>query len=208
MRLRPSGQSGPVATSFQAFESYQKEQAWVWEHLALTRASPVAGDGSLRADIATVRRDVLLGALKKDEVLKETQEMRDRLAQVELSGVWDVKAGPGGAQDIDLFAQAASVLDGSAGRDLKEWLERAVAINWCSRAEADELLVARQLFWRFVQASRLVSDKSFDPETVGQGGVTLVLRDTGSESIKELLGKLEKCRKRSKEVIDRVMLHG
>jgi glutamate-ammonia-ligase adenylyltransferase len=208
MRLRPSGQSGPVATSFQAFESYQKEQAWVWEHLALTRASPVAGDASLRADIARVRRDVLLGVWKKDEVLKETQEMRDRLEQVELSGVWDVKAGPGGAQDIDLFAQAASVRDGGDGRDLKEWLERAVAIGWCSRAEADELIEARQLFWRFVQASRLVSDKSFDPETVGQGGVTLVLRDTGCESIEELLGKLEKCRKRSKEVIDRVMLQG
>ena len=43
MRLRPSGRQGPVATSIQSFCSYQEDEAWTWEHLALTRARPLAG---------------------------------------------------------------------------------------------------------------------------------------------------------------------
>ena len=44
MRLRPSGESGPIASSLAAFAQYQCEQAWTWEHMALTRARPIAGD--------------------------------------------------------------------------------------------------------------------------------------------------------------------
>src|SRR5690606_29059692 len=44
LRLRPSGNKGPVATNIDAFRKYQREEAWTWEHMALTRARPVAGD--------------------------------------------------------------------------------------------------------------------------------------------------------------------
>ena len=47
MRLRPSGESGPIASSLAAFAQYQRESAWTWEHLALTRARPIAGDPAL-----------------------------------------------------------------------------------------------------------------------------------------------------------------
>ena len=47
LRLRPSGNKGPVATHVEAFEKYQQSEAWIWEHMALTRARPVAGDGEL-----------------------------------------------------------------------------------------------------------------------------------------------------------------
>jgi glutamate-ammonia-ligase adenylyltransferase len=56
MRLRPSGRQGPVATALASFERYQKEEAWTWEHMALTRARVLAGDDSLAADIEAVRR--------------------------------------------------------------------------------------------------------------------------------------------------------
>src|SRR3546814_18665256 len=57
MRLRPSGNAGPIATSLASFRRYYAEAAWTWEHLALTRARPVAGppyicacvEGELRA---------------------------------------------------------------------------------------------------------------------------------------------------------------
>src|SRR5207302_7383532 len=47
MRLRPSGESGPIALSLAAFAHYQRQEAWTWEHMALTRARPVAGDPAL-----------------------------------------------------------------------------------------------------------------------------------------------------------------
>jgi glutamate-ammonia-ligase adenylyltransferase len=208
MRLRPSGQSGPVATSFQSFESYQKNEAWVWEHLALTRAQPFAGDALLISEIEAVRKAVLLNAGGDADVRKETQEMRERLAQAGQSGVWDVKAGPGGAQDIDLFAQAASLAAGTDASELSQWLSSAVSLDWCSDEEATVLKEARALYWRTTQASRLTVEGAFDPESVGAGGVALLLRDTKCDSVDDLVEKLNKCRNQAKEVIDRVMSQG
>src|SRR5205814_579117 len=48
MRLRPSGESGPIASSLAAFAQYQRDSAWTWEHMALTRARPIAGDADLQ----------------------------------------------------------------------------------------------------------------------------------------------------------------
>ena len=52
MRLRPSGRSGPVATALAAFRRYQAEEAWTWEHLALTRARVVAGPAASPTAVA------------------------------------------------------------------------------------------------------------------------------------------------------------
>ncbi len=48
MRLRPSGQKGPVATQLSSFIEYQQREAWTWEHLALTRARVISGPPALR----------------------------------------------------------------------------------------------------------------------------------------------------------------
>ena len=54
MRLRPSGNKGPVATSLASFRTYHRESAWTWEHLALTRARVIAGDRALGEEIAAI----------------------------------------------------------------------------------------------------------------------------------------------------------
>ena len=48
MRLRPSGGKGPLATQFSSFVDYQSKEAETWEHMALTRARPIAGDCATR----------------------------------------------------------------------------------------------------------------------------------------------------------------
>src|SRR3546814_1650130 len=56
MRLRPSGNAGPLAVSLDAFATYQAESAWTWEHLALTRARVVAAQGNFAVRIAAAIR--------------------------------------------------------------------------------------------------------------------------------------------------------
>jgi glutamate-ammonia-ligase adenylyltransferase len=58
MRLRPSGNQGPVAVSLAAFRSYQQNEAWGWEHLALTRARALAGPGPLADEIEALRTKI------------------------------------------------------------------------------------------------------------------------------------------------------
>jgi glutamate-ammonia-ligase adenylyltransferase len=80
MRLRPSGRQGPVATALASFERYQMEEAWTWEHMALTRARVLAGDARARADIEAVRRDVI-EARRSREDRRRRGAMRARLAE-------------------------------------------------------------------------------------------------------------------------------
>ena len=110
MRLRPSGRQGPVATSLQAFARYQREDAWVWEHLALTRGRVLAGPADLRASIAQERSTVLARPRAPGEIWRETAQMRARIAEAKgRSGLWEAKLGPGRMQDIELFAQACAL---------------------------------------------------------------------------------------------------
>ncbi len=108
MRLRPNGASGLLVSDIAAFEEYQREDAWVWEHQALTRARVVAGDPKLATQFEAVRHEVL--ARERDEVTlrQEVREMREKMRQeLDRSGVdqFDIKQGAGGIADIEFMVQ-------------------------------------------------------------------------------------------------------
>ena len=77
-RLRPDGSKGLLVSSLDAFEAYQKSRAWTWEHQALLRARPIAGDAALHVDLAAVRREVLAVSRERASVLHEVSSMRQR----------------------------------------------------------------------------------------------------------------------------------
>lgn len=203
MRLRPSGQSGPVATALQSFESYQKNEAWVWEHMALTRARAVAGNDSLIADIAAVRADVLDRCRAPNDVALALQEMRQRLADAgRMGSTWEVKQGSGGAQDIELFAQGLALLARSEARTTEGQLQAAMEAGLIARDMAQDLAAAHKLFGRITQGKRLLTSETLAPETLGAGGQAMLLRDAGCESLDALGERLDQCRKQAKSHID------
>ncbi len=192
MRLRPSGTQGPVATSLTSFQSYQQNEAWVWEHLALTRARVVAGDRSLSTDIEAFRCSVLAQTRDRATVLREVSEMRDRIASAKSPvSVWDAKTGAGRLQDIELIAQTGSLLSGTPARDVAGGLQGAVACGWLGVADASHLERCYDLCWSVQSAARLLSGKTLDVEQMGQGGASFLCRSTGFDSIDELQRALE-----------------
>ena len=108
MRLRPSGASGLLVTSLDAFRDYQEKDAWTWEHQALVRARVVAGDPALAAAFAEVRRTVLGRRRDPDALRTEVRDMRERMRQ-ELDqrdpARFDLKQGAGGIADIEFMVQ-------------------------------------------------------------------------------------------------------
>ncbi|MEO1612948.1 MAG: glutamine-synthetase adenylyltransferase, partial [Pseudomonadota bacterium] len=80
MRLRPSGGQGPVAVSLDSFRHYQMNEAWTWEHMALTRARPLAGEASLMAEVAEIIETVLSAPRDPAKTRADVAEMRGRLA--------------------------------------------------------------------------------------------------------------------------------
>lgn len=107
MRLRPSGNKGPLAASLEAFLQYQHQEAWTWEHLALTRARPVAGDPALCAALAGAIRDILTLDRAPAALAADVNAMRERLARMAgRAGPWDLKTVPGGLMDLGFLVQA------------------------------------------------------------------------------------------------------
>ncbi|MGR3322786.1 MAG: glutamine-synthetase adenylyltransferase [Pseudooceanicola sp.] len=191
MRLRPSGNQGPVATSWQAFRSYQSEEAWIWEHLALTRARAVASvgaEGAALAEDVTAFRDALQARGRdRDEVLRAVAQMRARIARAGRSpDAWEVKTGPGRNQEIELIAQAGAVISGVPSGPMVTGLDGAVADGWLTEEGRAALVTAYDLCWQLGQVAKLLSDKPLDPARIGEGGRALLLRETGAADIPTL----------------------
>ncbi len=111
-RLRPSGAQGPLAVSIDSFARYQHENAWTWEHMALTRARPVYGSPAAQASLQTVINDVLRTPRDRHKVLSDVVSMRAEMARHKPPlGPFDVKLGTGGLVDYE-FAQQCAQLTG------------------------------------------------------------------------------------------------
>jgi glutamate-ammonia-ligase adenylyltransferase len=108
MRLRPSGRSGLLVSSMEAFAEYERNQAWTWEHQALVRARVVAGSARLAEEFDQIRREVLGRKRDAAALRRDVREMRERMRQ-ELSagkaGLFDLKQDPGGIADIEFMVQ-------------------------------------------------------------------------------------------------------
>ncbi len=108
-RLRPSGAAGLLVSSMVAFEKYQREKAWTWEHQALVRARVVAGCQRAGQRFAAIRHDILCrdrdeAALRTD-VLAMRERMVEHLGSSAKSGQFSLKQDPGGIVDIEFMVQ-------------------------------------------------------------------------------------------------------
>ena len=101
-RLRPSGTQGPLSVSLEGFERYQRESAWTWEHMALTRARPVFGSLAARAATQAVIDAVLRGARPARDIIADAVAMRAEMAAHKPpAGPLDAKLLPGSLVDLE-----------------------------------------------------------------------------------------------------------
>lgn len=111
LRLRPSGETGLLVSSFEAFYDYQLKQAWVWEHQALTRARLICGSEELKKRFDLIREEILSKKKNKSEInqlKKEIHQMRQKMNDnlyKKMPGFFDIKYSDGGMLDIEFIAQ-------------------------------------------------------------------------------------------------------
>ncbi|MEO0642166.1 MAG: bifunctional [glutamate--ammonia ligase]-adenylyl-L-tyrosine phosphorylase/[glutamate--ammonia-ligase] adenylyltransferase [Pseudomonadota bacterium] len=104
-RLRPQGAQGPLAVSCAAFEKYQRDAAWTWEHMALARARVLVGSAKGRARVEAIMRKVVRRPRDPDSVRAEISAMRAQMAQHKApAGPLDVKRLRGGLIDCEFLA--------------------------------------------------------------------------------------------------------
>jgi len=107
LRLRPDGAAGLMVSPFEAFETYQRSKAWVWEHQALTRARHVAGDAGIGRRFEPLRCEILRQRRDPQPLAQEVTAMRDRMldAHPNRSTLFDLKHDRGGIIDVEFIVQ-------------------------------------------------------------------------------------------------------
>ncbi|HEX5321668.1 MAG TPA: bifunctional [glutamine synthetase] adenylyltransferase/[glutamine synthetase]-adenylyl-L-tyrosine phosphorylase [Stellaceae bacterium] len=205
MRLRPSGESGPIATSIEAFAHYQRDEAWTWEHMALTRARPVAGDAEIFGAVA----DTIAGALQRPRdrraLVADVASMRRRVAeQHPRPSPWDLRSRRGGLVDIEFIVQYLILRDApqiapcgiaAAIETLPSLPPRAV----------QELGVAVRLL-RHVQALlALLFDGPPDPKALTGMHAATLARCAGAVDFPRLDAEISQACARGREWYDRLV---
>jgi len=211
MRLRPSGNKGPVAVSLESFRRYQENDAWTWERLALTRARIVVGPPVLAQAVGDAIRAAILAAASRADIMKDTREMRDKLAsQFPGRSRWDLKFAPGGLVDIEFIAQSlllreaarlAPVLDTSTIAALAS-LARAGALD---ADQAKTLVAAAELQQALTQVLRIAIDTTLDPETAAPGLKTLLAQAGGVGDFTILELELARAQDDVRHIFDRIV---
>ena len=180
LRLRPSGNKGPVATSIDSFTTYQREEAWVWEHLALTRAEVIAGPKVLGQLVEAVRVEIVVRACEIAHICQQTAEMRARIAAAKSpDGVLDAKIGAGRLQDIELFAQAGALLGGALARDIPAGLAAARQAGLIDGAGEAVLIRAYEPLWALQSATRLLSSRALKLDTLRVASRQFLIHSVG-----------------------------
>ena len=186
MRLRPSGRKGPVATALSAFRDYQVNEAWTWEHLALTRARAIAGEDKVVTHVSEIIQEIRAVARGADGVLSDVAEMRARLAAEKATGnIWRVKSGPGRLMEVELLVQTGAIITGLCqGISAPDLIPPLVDAGWFSEDEAEILSRALSLYAAVQQVARYVG-QGFDPSTQ-KGAAALVLAQAGFANLPAL----------------------
>ncbi|HSV23541.1 MAG TPA: bifunctional [glutamine synthetase] adenylyltransferase/[glutamine synthetase]-adenylyl-L-tyrosine phosphorylase [Xanthobacteraceae bacterium] len=175
MRLRPSGRSGPVATSIASFAGYQHHEAWTWEHLALTRARVVSGASALVARVEAVIRDVLCRPRDARAVAADVVDMRRAIAAEKGEATrWDLKYAAGGLVDLEFIAQYLQLVHAAAVPGILDTataavFEKAVREGILTVEDAEVLRPAMRLYQDLSHILRLCVAAPFDPKSAGSG---------------------------------------
>lgn len=174
-RLRPSGAQGPLVVSVDSFARYQKESAWTWEHMALTRARPIYGSEAARAALRTIIDGVLAAPRERSALRQDVIAMREEISRHKPpQGVFDIKLGPGGLVDYEFALQFAQL-----------------AGDVPTGAELPGLADPHALLTRLLVTLRLVSPSMAPPLAVTR---PIVARACGADGWDELLERLAVAR--------------
>ena len=176
LRLRPDGASGLLVTPLDSLRRYQLEQAWLWEHQALTRARWVAGDAAISHGFEELRTSVLRKKREDAGLRAEIIEMRQKMlaAHPNTSGLFDLKHDPGGIIDVEFMVQYLVLghahdhpeLTANAGN--LALLKAAATLGLIGGAEAESVRAAYRRFRKLQHQLRLAGERyaRVEPATI------------------------------------------
>lgn len=207
LRLRPSGNKGPVATRLTAFSNYQRNEAWTWEHMALSRARVVAGDAAFAARIAQDVAAILALPRDRVKVAKEVRDMRTLISNEKPpKGIWDIKLMPGGLIDLEFIAQFAAIT-GQTGGQITGTARSLASLKLPKLSEDDRTLLvsAHTLFSSLAQVLRLCLKEEPKDDDLLQGLGTILCQISELPDVAVLKAHVKNTGQEVRRIFDRVL---
>jgi glutamate-ammonia-ligase adenylyltransferase len=211
MRLRPSGRSGPVATRLDSFDGYQRNEAWTWEHMALTRARVISASPEFAKRVGAVIAEVLRAPRDPAVIAADVVEMRSAIAAEKGDGDrWDLKYAAGGLIDLEFIAQYLQLVHAHAHPGVLDTstvgvLEKAWRLGLLPIDEAEILRPAAQLYHDLTQILRLCLSGPFDPKAARSELAGLLVRAAGLPDFATLDAHLAETQARVRESFIRIL---
>jgi glutamate-ammonia-ligase adenylyltransferase len=184
MRLRPSGDKGPLACSLEAFAKYQTQDAWTWEHMALTRARVIFGDAALREKITAVITEALRKPRDPKALVVAVGDMRARMRKDKgPQGPWSTKHRAGGLVDAEFIIQYLALATPAAiAKDTHPCsvVESLAKHGALSPADAKTVTDGIELWARLQQMLRLTFESDVAPADIPLGLKQKLARAVGA----------------------------
>jgi glutamate-ammonia-ligase adenylyltransferase len=182
MRLRPSGRAGPLASRLDSFAHYQDQEAWTWEHMALTRARVISSSAEFCVRIEEIIREVLTRPRDRGVIASDVIEMRRAIAlEKGEDDVWDLKYAAGGMVDIEFIAQYLQLVHAAERPEIlsvntSAVLDNAARLGVLPHPTAEVLRSAARLYHDLTQILRLCVSGKFRPEIAGEDLLRVMTR--------------------------------
>ena len=211
LRLRPSGSKGPLATHFKSFDTYQNNDAWTWEHMALTRLRPVYGPENLCKKVVATTNAVLCKKRDPDRLVREVFDMRNRMdAGKGDNHPWAIKMRRGGLVDLEFIAQYLQLrhahdhpeILSPTTRDVFKNLDAAGILD----GEQAKFLANAGSFWLAIQAMlRLTTEGPFDPQTASTDLRKMLATAGKCDDFEQLQAKVDETATQTKAIYDLII---
>ncbi len=208
MRLRPSGNKGPAATHFDGFRDYHEEEAWTWEHMALTRARVVAGDRDLASRVEQVIHDVLTRQRDSIKIASDAASMRARIFDDRgTDNPWRIKQVRGGLIDQEFIGQFLQLTHASDHPEIlsqnnRQAIRNLMASGLIANEQAEALIDASMLLSNLSAFARVAVEGEFEPDKASPGLRHAISRASNCGSFAELEAQVIAAEAKAKELFD------
>lgn len=215
MRLRPSGRSGIIAVSLEAFLEYHKDKAWLWERMSLTKARAIAGTPSLVSAFSSARTRILTQPLDVSDIRTAVWDMRQRLT--EAAGpkvdIWGLKSGNGGLTDADFLVEGLTLEHAQSMQEAKDptrwehWWDAAYRCGAVPEAVHKEAAAAHKTLIEARIVKNLLMPKASSMDTAPRAAQQKLARLLGHENFADAKDSVKKARAVIWETFSHLLVH-
>jgi len=212
MRLRPSGNKGPVATQYRSFLDYHMTgEAETWEHLALVRARPVAGHKEFMSTVAKDLQKIIATKRDQGRLMRDVIDMRHLIAQEKGdSDPWNLKLARGGLMDIEFIAQTLVLMHSKASTAMRQCNTTDILVaarneHIIGIEDAVYLLEAYGLMRDVMQWQRAMMVGEFDPATTDRSFLKRLSTISGLPDFRLLDSHLKETQVNVRKIFEKII---